>query len=334
MALRLVFYGDKSLRVEDVDLPRPLPENCILARIRMATICGSDLHTIEGRRSPATPCILGHEAIAEIVENRRADSTLKCGDRITFQVADCCRECENCNRGLRSELNGCFATHIVIHPRTFCVAIPDNVPDNIAATINCALATVVNVLEEVEKCLRSDERKSVVIQGSGMLGLFACALLRESGFDKVYCTDAVESRLELARKFGATTICIGKNDDDLPSENSVDAVIEICGVPSVVQQGIKLLRTGGVYILAGLVHPKSKLDITGLQIISKCLTIKGVHNYSSRHLSAAVDFLSRTVDKYPYEELFSEPHSLRNFDAAYDLALSRKFLRVCFNPQI
>ena len=42
-----------------------------------------------------------------------------------------------------------------------------------------------------------------------MLGLFACALLRESGFDKVYCTDAVESRLELARKFGATTICIG-----------------------------------------------------------------------------------------------------------------------------
>lgn len=75
-----------------------------------------------------------------------------------------------------------------------------------------------------------------------MLGLFACALLRESGFDKVYCTDAVESRLELARKFGATTICIGtirfigrtlfyvyltgKNDDDLPSENSVDAVIE------------------------------------------------------------------------------------------------------------
>lgn len=50
---------------------------------------------------------------------------------------------------------------------------------------------------------------------------------------------------------------------------------QVCGVPSVVNDGFRLLKPGGTYIFAGMVHPHSQLNITGEQIIRKCLTIKG-----------------------------------------------------------
>ncbi len=49
----------------------------------------------------------------------------------------------------------------------------------------------------------------------------------------------------------------------------------MCGVSSVVNDGIRLLKPGGLYIFLGMVHPHSELNITGEQIIRKCLTIKG-----------------------------------------------------------
>ena len=65
-------------------------------------------------------------------------------------------------------------------------------------------------------------------------------------------------------------------DEILEEEtNRLDVVVEVCGVPNVVNDGIRMLKPGGVYIFVGMVHPHSRLDITGEQIIRKCLTIKG-----------------------------------------------------------
>ena len=61
----------------------------------------------------------------------------------------------------------------------------------------------------------------------------------------------------------------------MPEEGSVDVVIEVCGVPSVLADGVSYLRPGGFYLLVGMVHPNSQLPITGEQIIRKCLTVKG-----------------------------------------------------------
>ena len=56
---------------------------------------------------------------------------------------------------------------------------------------------------------------------------------------------------------------------------SVDVVIEVCGHPGAIEEGIRCLRPGGLYVLVGLVHPNSKLNLTGETIIRKCLTITG-----------------------------------------------------------
>ena len=65
--------------------------------------------------------------------------------------------------------------------------------------------------------------------------------------------------------------------------DSVDVVLEASGSASVVDEGLRLLRPGGVYLFVGMVHPDTALNITGEQIIRKCLTIKGINfPYNSR----------------------------------------------------
>ena len=115
--------------------------------------------------------------------------------------------------------------------------------------------------------------------------------------------------------------------------NLIDAVIEVCGNSDVVQDGIKLIKPGGAYIFAGMVHPKTKLSITGEQIIRKCLTIKGVHNYDKSHLDKAVDFLAKSINKYPFEKLVSpQTFKLKDLPNAIDEAISKKYPRVCVIP--
>ena len=58
----------------------------------------------------------------------------------------------------------------------------------------------------------------------------------------------------------------------------------------------------------------------------------GIHNYGPRHLEQAVEFLSNTVDKYPYDELVSPSFDLDQMNEAVELALSKKYLRVCVEP--
>ena len=59
--------AERPLALQEVDIPRPLEPGAVLCRVRLSTICGSDLHTISGRRTEPTPSILGHEIVGEIL---------------------------------------------------------------------------------------------------------------------------------------------------------------------------------------------------------------------------------------------------------------------------
>ena len=181
-----VFHGPgQPLTLERRDLDfEPAPGEALVA-IDLATICGSDLHTIDGTRAEQTPCVLGHEAIGRVV---RAGSSrdLKAGDRVTWSIADSCGDCLPCTaHGLPQKCerlfkyghasledgagyNGCYASHIVLRPGTHIARVPDKVPDSIAAPANCALATMVHAVEHLPEGL-----SSVLIQGGGLLGLCA-----------------------------------------------------------------------------------------------------------------------------------------------------------------
>jgi putative phosphonate catabolism associated alcohol dehydrogenase len=346
-AVAQVFDGPgRPLRLQEFQLPDLLAPGEVLVALRLATVCGSDLHTIEGRRAEATPAILGHEGVGEVVRCGAGRDTLRPGDRITWSIADSCGACSFCTDYELPEkcaslfkyghattedgggLNGTYSSHVVLRAGTTIVPVPDVLPDSLVAPANCALATVANVVSHVPSTATS-----VLVQGAGLLGIYACAWLHDRGVEHVFCSDPIADRLSLARRFGAATLSSDAQQTEQQirdaASNGVDAVLELSGDRAAFFEGMQHIRTGGTYVLAGMVHPDSDLaGLTGERIIRKCLTLRGVHNYSPHHLQQGIAFLERTVGQFPYSDLVSPPIQLSRFDEAVELSTLRRWLRV------
>ena len=327
---------DKPLRRRDIALPDRLEPDEVLVALDLATICGSDLHTLSGLRQEPTPLVLGHEAVGRVIASERLD--VAPGTRISWSLADSCGQCPACTTHLLPEkcdhlfkyghaaltdgsgLNGCYATHLLLRPGTHVVSVPDHLADTVVAPANCALATAVNVCSLLPvPCER------VLVQGAGLLGLYTCALLSERGVAEIYCIDFDQQRLALAAEFGAFPF---------DAQTDFDVVIEVAGNAALVPTGVAALRPGGFYIFAGMVHPDTHLQLTGEQVIRKCLTIRGVHNYSPHHLDEALAFLAQTAERYPYTALVSDPFPLAELERAVALAETRRHFRVAIGPQL
>jgi len=350
----------KPLEIRDFDLPDKIEKGAALCRITMSTICGSDLHTIKGGREEPLPLILGHEiigtiaALGEGLEYDGFGGKLAVGDRVTWTIMASCGICFYCRNGLPQKceklikyghtcsaqsphLTGGYAEYIYLFPGTVIFKIPENISDEIATPANCALSTSINAIETIG--LQKGE--TVLVQGAGLLGLNLVALAVEAGAGKVLITDMVQSRLDLAKRFGAD-VCLNLSHlspDEVVSQvlshtggYGVDVAIEVSGVGNVVSQAIQALRIGGRYLIAGLVTPGSCLDIDGNQITRKYLTIKGIHNYHPRHLGMALEFLEKNSGKYPFDELVGKIFPLSQINEAVDEASASEYIRVGVRP--
>jgi hypothetical protein len=109
-------------------------------------------------------------------------------------------------------------------------------------------------------------------------------------------------------------------------------VLEVTGSSAVIPEGVKALRPGGHYIWAGMVHPETKLDLTGEAVLRKCLTLRGVHNYAPYHLAAGLDFLAQNHTRLPFEKLTGRPLPLEQLNEGIELTRSRQWQRVAIQP--
>jgi len=337
-----IFQGpSRSFECASVPLPETLAQGEVLVRITLATICGSDLHTCDGRRHGPTPCVLGHEAVGVVEQSARVG--ILPGHRVTWSLTDSCGHCAPCGCwGLPqkceslfkyghaalddgSGLNGCYASHILLRPGTTILPVPQALTDELVAPANCALATIANALSELPSPCHT-----ALVQGSGLLGLYACAWLRHHGVGKVYCADIEPQRLALVEEFGGIPVLADAVERVIPP--ALDLVVEVAGSSAIVPQGIAALRPGGMYVWAGMVHPETRLDLTGEAIVRKCLTVRGVHNYQPDHLEQALTFLLETKDHLPFHKLVSPPLPLPALDEAFAKTRNREWLRVSVKP--
>lgn len=342
-----LFHGPgRPFEMAKVPLPENLEKGEVLVRILLATICGSDLHTFEGRRESPIPCVLGHEAVGRVEMSAR--DNVHSGQRVTWSLADSCGHCPACADyklpqkcdslfkyghaalGSGTGLNGTYASHILLRPGTAIFEIPDELSDAVVAPANCALATITNVLTHLPK-----HCQSALVQGGGLLGVYACAMLRERGVKHVFCSEINESRLSLIPDFGGVPLRADARNWPKAIEqiramahDGVDLVLEVAGSAKVVPEGVNILRPGGQYIWAGMVHPETHLSLTGEAVVRQCLEVRGVHNYSPDDLGSALRFLAATYKKFPYEKLVSPPFALADLDQAMALTQCREWPRV------
>jgi putative phosphonate catabolism associated alcohol dehydrogenase len=333
----------------------------ILVKIKCCAICGSDLHTWLGSRPSPTPIILGHEIMGEVVELGTGVSRdsggrpLKTGDRITWTIMDNCGKCYYCReKGLMMKcldlkkyghdscaspphFVGGFAEYCYVMPGTCVIKLPDELPDEVAASANCAVATVVAGWDAA----RLQPGDNVLIQGAGTLGIYAAALARSFGCNKIIVTDVMADRLNFIKRFGATDVVQvkGMKDEELVKliqgmtrGFGVDVAMEVAGRPETIPVGLRCLRKGGQYIEQGNVFPGAHFSYDASDIIFRWLTIKGIHNYDTKHLEWAIDFLQRSQGIFPFSEIVTHCFALDQINAAMEMAHSGKAIRVVVKP--
>ncbi len=340
---------------------RPVRPREALVRVRMSTICRSDIHSYEGRRPNPFPGILGHEIIGIIeelgqgLERDMRGEKLRLGDRITwseyFFDGDCYyREIQDLPQkcpGLRKyghdlverdpHFLGGFAEYCYILPGTWILKLPDELTDEEATPLNCGVATMVAVTEASAIGVGD----TVVVQGLGLLGLYGLALAKARGARLAIGLDSVPGRLEMATKFGADLVLdVARHTSsevvtivrDACTPDGADVCIEVCGVPCVIPQGLQMLRVGGRYTLGGLVNPDASVTIDANVLVKKWLTLRGIHNYHPRHLIQALDFVLSNRRKIPLHEIVDSRFSLSELDLAFKRASERTVLRAAIVP--
>lgn len=356
MARMTVFHAERrAFELVDVEIPELGPGE-MLVRNLYATLCRSDVLTVQGKRREKDPTILGHEVVGRVVamgpgcvhEDLRGH-LVRVGDRLTWAIyaADPGSRMSKLGMPQKSEglfkyghervtedciLHGGLASHIILRRHTPVVVLPaEGVPDRTAAIINCAVATVAGGIR-----LSGDlEGRQVLVTGSGMLGLVAVAMCRDKGAARVAAMDADPSRLEWAMRFGADigipasdflrpADAVGPGSDHQP----FDRVLDFTGHPDILRRGVDSLGTGGSAIWVGSTYPQPPVQIDAESIVRRLLTIRGLHNYIPDDLLAAVDFMERRHASMPFDALVSGDFALKDVEEAFRCAITDNPCRV------
>ncbi|QJY49379.1 zinc-binding dehydrogenase [Pseudonocardia broussonetiae] len=301
----------------------------VLVRIDLATVCGSDLHSVTGRRPSPAPGVLGHEQVGTVLAVGEDPPTCVDGSpvvpgrRVVWSVTAACGTCDRCARGMTQKcrrlrkyghepldgaapLTGGFATHCVLLPGTAVVGVPHGVPDVVASPASCATATVAAVLRAGGELAG----RRVLVTGAGMLGVTAVAMAAAAGA-RVVAVDPDDRRRARALRFGADEVAA-----DAAGVEPVDVAMELSGVPSAVAACLGALDTGGVAVLAGSVSPADPVPLDAERLVRGLHTVVGVHNYRAGDLQAAMDFLAAHHRDHPFAELVGGRFALHELDAA------------------
>lgn len=321
---------------------RPPRAGEALVKVRMSTICRSDIHSYLGHRPNPCPGVLGHEIIGDVVSlgkdmtHDMRGQALAEGDRVTWseyfvppgtealelpQKAPGVDKYGHMAVTTEPHHHGGFGEYCYILRHSWILKLPPELTDEEATPINCGVATVISIVEAAG--LRAGE--TVVVQGLGLLGLYAAAVCKARGARRVIGIDAVASRRELARRFGVDEVTE-------KTAEAADVVIEVCGDASVIPAGIECLRTGGRYVLGGVVNPGSFARIDANQILRKLITLRGVHNYHPRNLPEALDFVVANRKRFPFHDLVDGKYRLEEVGKAMRDAADRRVLRAAIVP--
>ena len=323
-----------AFRIEEKRLPR-VREGEILIKQEMCGVCGTCVHVYNGHLPTARyPLVLGHEIVGTIDglgKGAAQDITgepLEKGDRVYVVPGLRCGECYFCSVANESNLcvngKGYGFNPLPDEPPHFHGGYADyvylNHPWSKVLKMN-ATPEVSVLLEPFSIGIHAVDRvwlktgDVIVVQGAGAIGLFTLIAAKESGAAKTIMVGAPESRLKLAKQFGADlTINIEDVKDpkervDLVKSESTggygaDVVFECTGFPNALPEGMDMVRRGGTYVVAGHFTDAGDIPINPYyHLNNKHITLHGVWSSKISHFIKGKPILES--GKYPFEEMIS-----------------------------
>ncbi|MGI6030723.1 MAG: zinc-dependent alcohol dehydrogenase [Eubacteriales bacterium] len=298
----IVYEGPNRLHYTDV--PDVFPKaGEVKLRVKACGICGSDVHGylgLTGRR--LEPMMMGHEFAGEIMELGEGVTTAQVGDKVAVYPVEFCGECEMCRQG---------DVHLCLHKRAFGVLDVDGAfAEYICVPAKCCFPVAEDVsygvgslMEPLAVAYRGVGHagdltgKTVLLVGTGTIGLLALACVKMKNPAKIFVSDLSDNRLQVAKDMGADVV-INPGKEDLKqvilehtSGKGVDVAFEAVGAASTVQQAMSALRFGGTAIWIG--NNKKMIDINMQEIVTRELTVRGSFLYGFDEFKTVVDLLNQ-----------------------------------------
>lgn len=291
-----------QIGLQEVEKPR-LGSCDVLIKVRCVGICGSDLHTYRGThpfRKP--PVILGHEMAGEVVEVAEDVSLFKKGDRVCVEPQTYCHHCPSCYQGNYNLCSnkrilgttpwpGAFAEYVVI-PEDKVYLLPGGLSFEEGAMVE-PLAVGIRAAQMAQPRIGD----TVLIMGSGTIGLATLAALKEAGVTRTIATDVEDFNLAKAKGLGAwSTVNVARESlaekvKELTNGGGVDAAVIAVGVPSLIDESLGLIRKKGRVVLVALFDDKAAIDT--FKIVSTEAEVVGSWVYTGREFQAAIDLMSQ-----------------------------------------
>lgn len=325
-----VFVGaNRPLEIQEFPIP-DLEPGATLIKMEMAAICGTDAHAAHLPESPA-PVIFGHENIGSIAEMNGGPTRdvlgqlLAPGDRVIFRSAPC-GKCFNCAQGeacsnVKSfgmarcdtppHLRGGFGQYVYLDPNPWLLRIPDDMSTDRALLAVVGNHTLLNGLDRIGGFNPGD---TVVVQGSGPIGMGAVIQTRFQGAGRVIVIGAPANRLALATEMGADEVLsIQDHPDpaervqriiDLTGGRGADLVIECSGGATAFQEGLEMVRYGGKFLVVGQWTDYGPMPINPSLVTRKSLLVSGVFSSAPRHMIRSLQIMHRGTP-YPVEKLIT-----------------------------
>ena len=276
-----------GLWMENVPVPEPGP-NDVLIRVTKSAICGTDVHIWNwdewAQKTIPVPMVVGHEFVGEIAEIGSAVTKYHVGERVSGEGHIVCGKCRNCRagrghlchytQGVGVNRPGSFAEFVCI-PEHNVVAIPDEVPDEVAAIFD-------PFGNAVHTALSFDlVGEDVLVTGAGPIGIMGAMVAKRAGARKVVITDINPARLELARKVGIDHVVDASRQDLTEVMNEIgmtegfDVGLEMSGAPPAFRSMIDAMNNGGKIAILGIAPVAFGIDWN--KVIFKMLTLKGIY---------------------------------------------------------
>ncbi|MFT5211323.1 MAG: S-(hydroxymethyl)glutathione dehydrogenase/alcohol dehydrogenase [Flavobacterium sp.] len=286
----------QPLTIEDIQISKPGPRE-VLVRTSAVGVCHSDLHFIEGLYPAQTPMILGHES-AGVVEQVGSDVTyVKPGDHVISCLSVFCGHCEQCLTGHMSLCNspetkrgeedeprlsqdtkpvqqfaslGSFAEQMLVHEHAL-VKVREDMPMDRAALIGCAVTTG---LGSVFHTAKVEPGSTVAVIGCGGVGLSCINGAALAGASQIIAIDMVDSKLEMAKTFGATHVINGSSGDAVQqvqelTKGGVHYSFEAIGLKQTAEDAFYMLRPGGTATVIGMIPVGVKIELMGFMFLQE-----------------------------------------------------------------
>ncbi len=316
------------------ELPVPqIKDDEVLIKTAFAGICGTDLHIMNGASPAAAQVVPGHEFSGTVVQTGKNVTNVAVGDRVAVDPNNYCGACNPCRDG---QIHFCKAIEPLGVFRDgawaeYCAAPAKQVyplPEAISlewAALSEPLSCLLHGWDQLQP-LRYDQ--SVLIPGSGLMGLLWGLTLRQFGFTRLLLSEPRENRRAIARKLKLDVLQPGIIYSNFAETNAgYDIIIDCSGSAAAIEQAIDWLNPRGKFLFFGICPQNKKINIEPFKIFQKELTLIGsvINPFT---FNRAID-LTKKLQR-PLEDLGVRFFKLHEYEKAISAAGSGAANKVIF----